>query len=85
MCGYTDSPGGLSLSNLKRLDMPDGAPFRCETLYFVPPYIPNVRAVVGISTFRNTLTLTLSAPEPFPETMLETAVQTLEAAAFPRA
>jgi len=80
MCGYTDSPSGLSLSNLKRLDMPDGAPYHCETLYFVPPYIPNVRAVVGISTFRNTLTLTLSAPEPFPETLLEIAAKTLESA-----
>ena len=80
MCGYTDTPDGLSLSNLKRLDMPDSGPYRFEALYFVPPYIPNVRAVVGVSTFRNTLTLTLSAPEPFPETLLETAAKTLEAA-----
>lgn len=80
LCGYTDSPSGLSLSNLKRMEMPDDLPVRYESLYFVPPYIPNVRAVVGMSTFQNTLTLALSAPNPFPEALLDTALAHLKTA-----
>lgn len=80
LCGYTDSPSSLSLSNLKRLEMPDDLSVCYESLYFVPPYIPNVRAVVGMSTFQNTLTLALSAPDPFPEALLDTALAHLKTA-----
>ncbi|NLB38342.1 MAG: hypothetical protein GX810_03720 [Clostridiales bacterium] len=34
---------------------------RCTGVYFVPPYIPNVRAVVGMSSFEGVMTFTLSA------------------------
>lgn len=61
MCGYTAAPAGVSLTNLKTLrlpDLPEGR-YRYGELYFVPPYIPNVRAVVGVSTYNDAMTLTL--------------------------
>lgn len=61
MCGYTAAPAGVSLTNLKTLrlpDLPEGR-YRYGELYFVPPYIPNVRAVMGISTYDDAMILTL--------------------------
>lgn len=66
MCGYTDRPDGLSLSNLKTIEMPDDPcwPHRMLGVYFIPPYVPNVRGVLGVSSFGGEMTLTLRAQEP---------------------
>ncbi len=43
------------------LSATEGDRIRCTGVYFVPPYIPNVRAVVGMSSFEGVMTFTLSA------------------------
>lgn len=61
MCGYTDNPKGLSLSNLKTIEMPDDPYWehRMRSVYFIPPYVPNVRGVLGVSSYGGEMTLTL--------------------------
>lgn len=61
MCGYTGSPSGISTSNLGILQMPRESAWKyCyDGLYFIPPYIPNVQSVIGISTYEDKLTLVL--------------------------
>ncbi len=61
MCGYTGEPDGISTSNLRTVELPDSPAwrYRCDVFWFIPPYIPNVRAVAGISTYRDKMTVTL--------------------------
>ncbi len=61
MCGYVDAVRGVTVSNLKTVQMPSDPAwaYRYDSLAFIPPYVPNVRAVVGASTYGDTLTLTL--------------------------
>lgn len=85
MCGYVDQRKGATLTNLKTLDMPSDASltYRFDTLAFVPPYIPNVRAVIGVSTYADRMTLALRAPAGDPwkeeEARFDRFCQTLEA------
>lgn len=61
MCGYVENPVGISTTNLKMIEMPDAPEwkYRYEELFFVPPYIPNVRSVIGFSSFADAMTLVL--------------------------
>lgn len=65
MCGYVDQPKGVTLTNLKAVEMPDdpGWAHRYAALRFVPPRVPNVRAVIGASTYRGETTLALRTDE----------------------
>ena len=80
MCGYVDSPTGVSLTNLTRISLPDQSnwAFRCEALRFVPPYMPNAAAVLGCCTFGDTMTLALRAPSEEGLKLLESALERLE-------
>ena len=61
MCGYVDAPKGVHVSNLTTVAMPDEPAwtYRYAALCFVPPYMPNSRGNIGVSTYGDTLTLTL--------------------------
>ena len=80
MCGYVDSPTGVSLTNLTRISLPDQSnwAFRCEAFRFVPPYMPNAAAVLGCCTFGDTMTLALRAPSEEGLKLLESALERLE-------
>lgn len=65
MCGYVAQPTGASLTNLTTIKLTENSEpkYRLQSLFFVPPYIPNVSRVIGASTYRGNLTLTSHFPE----------------------
>lgn len=65
MCGYVSDPKGITITNLKTVQAQsdtDGR-YNYEKLVFIPPYIPNVRSVVGVSTYNGEMTIILRAPD----------------------
>lgn len=58
MCGYVSNPTGTSITNLTNIKIEDNNNgYHYESLFFIPPYVPNVSRVIGASTYKNTLTL----------------------------
>ncbi len=65
MCGYVPEPQGTSISNLGqiKIESEEDWRYRYEALFFLPPYVPNVRRVIGLSTYNGRLTLSLRTPD----------------------
>ncbi len=58
--GYGGTPKNISITNLTTLDIDrsDEAIYLADVL-FVPPLVPNARYIIGISTLRNKMSLSL--------------------------
>ncbi len=59
MCGYTDPPAGTSLTNIGNIEISAEAQktARVTGVAFAPPYMSNVRRVLGVSGYNGDLTL----------------------------
>lgn len=84
MCGYVEPPAGVSLTNLTRVSLPDNPSwgFRCKAFWFAPPYMANVKAVLGCCTFGDTMTLALRASDKAGLQVLENGLERLKKEAF---
>lgn len=70
MCGYSLNPEGTSLSNLTTLKLTEKASWQYtyNDLFFIPPYIHNAKRFIGISTYKNVLTLTSTFKSEYQKT-----------------
>ena len=84
MFGYSKNPQGISITNLTKIPIPtEYGTNRLSNYLCIPPLVPNLKMVVGISTLDESMSITMCVEEHllFKYTnFMETVIEILKSA-----
>lgn len=64
MFGYNDNPQGISITNLTKIPISSHyGTYHLSNYICIPPLVPNLKRVVGISTMEDTMNITMCVEE----------------------